>query len=265
MKTVTAVSAALIALGCYTPGATANTASTNSSPATDSTIAAESATITIAPMAATLASQGTVEFDIRSSHVSTEPNWPAAHYTLGALPDGVTAHLAEFGDNRGDRHMKLTLSHTGQTTVDVAQIDVSVHIEGATDTKTITLTLPQSVGDPTLVRTFTANVDKRLTDNTKIISRINSTFPQARRVRIAINLDHSCAQKVGLAVVTPDGRHNVLKNAQQTTLCRTWRGERSATFSMRSESQGVWALHATGAGDPVAQLKSWTVTFNPKG
>lgn len=94
-------------------------------------------------------------------------------------------------------------------------------------------------------------------------SSVESRTSNADRVKLAINIDHSCLQNLEIAVTTPDGSRNVVKRSGYAYRCTEWRGEKSDTFTMRSKSDGRWSLEvADKQRRHTGTLNSWSITLS---
>lgn len=73
-------------------------------------------------------------------------------------------------------------------------------------------------------------------------SPLTSKMSGAEKVRVSMFIDHPCMQNLELAITTPDGTRNVIKRSSYAWNCTEWNGEKSETYTMRSESKGTWVL-----------------------
>lgn len=111
--------------------------------------------------------------------------------------------------------------------------------------------------------TFNSTVGEPLADYATVENTIASTFGQAKKVELGLNVDHECAQHLSIDVTTPDGTRNTIKRAGYAWRCVSWQGERSNTYTMRSESKGDWTIairdnYRGGTGT----FNSWKLTFS---
>lgn len=101
-----------------------------------------------------------------------------------------------------------------------------------------------------------------LDDYRTVTSTVQSTYPNANKVTIALDVTHSCGQQLAIALTTPDGRRNTLKRSQYSRNCAAWQGTKSDTYTMRSASQGPWKLQVSDDyRGHTGTLNSWSVKF----
>lgn len=122
---------------------------------------------------------------------------------------------------------------------------------------TSTTTMPGTGQD-----TFTNDTRYNLGDYRTVRSDITSDYRDGKRLKLAINMSHSCGEQIELAVTTPDGVRNVIKRSGYAWRCTPWEGERSDSFDMRSQTNGAWQLEASdNQRGHTGSLNSWTISF----
>lgn len=97
-------------------------------------------------------------------------------------------------------------------------------------------------------------------------SSIKSTKANARTVTLTVDMAHRCANDLSIEVISPDGRHNLVKRAHYAygygAPCDHWAGPRSETYTMQSRSDGLWQLRAYDRfGKESGTLNSWSITL----
>ncbi|MGH3713174.1 MAG: M28 family peptidase [Micromonosporaceae bacterium] len=113
-------------------------------------------------------------------------------------------------------------------------------------------------------RTFTNDTNYAIYDNLRIYSPVNSTASgaAATTVSLSINIQHTCAEDLGISLVAPDGTIYPVKYSGGY-YCTSWNGAKPYQVTGVSETaSGTWQLRVTdyGPGD-TGFLDSWTVTL----
>lgn len=93
--------------------------------------------------------------------------------------------------------------------------------------------------------TFEDTTSQPLRDYKTVKSTLTSTKANANKVTVTIDIDHPCSQQLGITIVTPDGRRNVVKRASRTYRCNAWSGKLSETYTMRSRTDGDWTIEVS--------------------
>lgn len=126
----------------------------------------------------------------------------------------------------------------------------------ATPTPTVTAT-PTPTANPGDDE-FSDKTPQQLKDYGTVTSTVNSTYANAKKVQLSVDINHSCAQHVGIDLTTPDGKRNVVKRSSYATgrRCGAWNGVKSETYTMRSTSNGPWKIEVSD------NYRGYTGTFN---
>lgn len=96
-------------------------------------------------------------------------------------------------------------------------------------------------------------------------SRIRSTRSRSQTVRLRVNIKHRCSQHLRIMLTTPNGQRSILKRASfaQGQGCSLWAGEKSAVYTLHSESRGVWTLHVADMfGGHPGKINSWGIELH---
>lgn len=95
-----------------------------------------------------------------------------------------------------------------------------------------------------------------LNDYKTVKSTLRSATGSAKKVTVTVDINHPCSQQLGIAIITPDGRRNVVKRASRSRRCSAWNGKLSETYTMRSRTDGDWTIEVSD------EFRGRTGTFN---
>lgn len=119
-----------------------------------------------------------------------------------------------------------------------------------------------STPQPTTPGTYVNNTTYPIEDYQTTESVINVTQSSASRVKVAVNVEHSCAENLELKLFAPNGANVTLKRAGYAYRCTTWSGEKSDSYSVSLNTRGNWTLKVSDKQRRnTGTLKSWSLTF----
>ncbi|WP_412543334.1 fibronectin type III domain-containing protein [Longispora sp. K20-0274] len=123
-------------------------------------------------------------------------------------------------------------------------------------------TKPTGGGD----RTFVNDTDFAIADLGRIYSPVTSTATgqAVPTVTLVVNIQHTCAEDLGISLFDPNGRAYAVKYSGSGNYpCTPWTGPRTFTIpNVASPAGGTWQLRVTdyGPGD-IGTLDSWSITL----
>lgn len=139
-----------------------------------------------------------------------------------------------------------------------------------TPTPTVTATAtPTATSTPTNTAPGTDEFEdttrQELKDYQSVTSTLQSTLVGGAKVTLSIDINHSCAQHVGIDLTTPDGRKNTVKRSSYASgrRCGSWSGVKSETYTMRSKTDGAWILSVSdNYRGYTGTLNGWKIKFS---
>ncbi len=179
-------------------------------------------------------------------------------FTASVSPAGPTVTFDPPTVDAGET-VDLTVATTADTPAGTYTVTITGTGKRATHTTTFTLTVERTGGG----RTFTNDSDFGIWDYQRTVSTVtsNASGPAATTVTLTINVQHTCAEDLGISLIGPNGLQYGVKRSGGY-VCTPWNGPMTFTVpGVSSAAAGTWQLwiYDYGPGD-IGILDSWSVT-----
>lgn len=145
----------------------------------------------------------------------------------------------------------------------LARWNLTLVTGGVDPTPTPTPTATPTTAPPGGSRTFANETDLPIADFERTLSPVRSTATgrAVSPVRLAVTIRHTCAEDLGVSLISPTGFVHPVKYSGGYT-CTPWTGERLFPVPVQSAAAGTWQLRVTdyGPGD-TGTLDRWSITL----
>lgn len=112
---------------------------------------------------------------------------------------------------------------------------------------------------------FTNNERLEIRNYRSVQSSVNSTVTSARKLNLAVKVDHRCANHLRVDMQAPNGRWYNLQRGQYASgsSCNAWSGVTKGSWDVSLRTEGKWTLKLTDEyGGASGVLNGWTLSFD---